>query len=706
MQFSHLLKHNVIPKWSDFYVSYASLKRIAYKQESTTTNDDVNNALDEELKKTVVFYTEHENEIYQQIEQLELEIKGMADNGDSISVNELNSLESRSLDGSFESCMDLKYNVISLYVALAELESFMLINHRILEALSLDTNEKVINSKPFQRETADTLRNQMLRMETIYAEKFCLGFSVDQIKSHLQQQVALGDWKKKEQNGFIMKREKDNGDDNDDDAMIINERNERYYRIPCLGNYKIASKHLFNMIYFISSCLLFIGLLSSTIFENRQENACFALLMFSAVLWATEAIPLYATSYMIPFFIVTLNIMRDSDGQPLSAKASAKSIFSVMFSGTIVMLLSGFALAAALSKYGIARAFATHILSHAGTRPHWVLLVIMFIAGFLSMFISNVATPVLCFSLIEPILDPVVGPCLILGIALASNIGGMTSPISSPQNIITIQYLNPNPGWGRWMAVAIPISMISILVCWGILLFVYKPSRNMGHLRALQKDDKERYTWRHVFILVVTFITIGLWCAEARLEDRLGDTGIIATLPLFLFFSTGILKKEDLHHRFLWSVVMLAQGGMALGYAVTSCGLLQDIALHIKSNISGMSALQVLVVFSVFILVFSTFVSHTVAALIIVPIVKEVGEKLPIPHPNLFVMGAGLACSAGMALPISGFPNMSAAMLECPKKKRPYLTTRDFFITGIPTSIICTILIFTLGYGVMTLIGY
>jgi phosphate transporter len=674
---------------------------VTCKQEATETTEDFNTALDEQLEKVNTFYTAHESEIYQQIEQLELELKGMGDEKeDTISVNELNSLESTSLqdDSSFEPYLDLKHNIISIYVALVELESFLLINHTILEELLLNTHKKVMNSTPFSPQTTETLRHQILRMETIYADKFCRGFPVDQIKSHLQQQLALGSWKK--EYSLMMKQEKD------DDEMMITERNERYYR---LGKYKIASKHLFNILYFVASGFIFIGLLSASIFDNRQENACFALLMFAALLWATEAIPLYATSYMIPFFIVTLKIMRDGDGQELSAKASAKAIFGVMFSGTIVMLLSGFALAAALSKYGIAKAFATHVLSRAGTRPHWVLLVVMFLAGFLSMFISNVATPVLCFSLIEPILNAEVGPCLILGIALASNIGGMTSPISSPQNIVTIQYLDPNPGWGRWMSVAIPISILSIFVCWGILLFVYKPSRNMRRLDDIKNTSQEkelRFTWRHIFILVVTFITIGLWCAEASLEDRLGDTGIIATLPLFLFFSTGILKKDDLHQRFLWSVVMLAQGGMALGYAVTSCGLLQDIALQIKDHISGLSPLQVLVIFSVFILVFSTFVSHTVAALIIVPIVKEVGEKLPIPHPNLFVMGAGLACSAGMALPISGFPNMSAAMLESPDNKRPYLTTRDFFITGIPTSIVCTILIFTLGYGVMTLIGY
>jgi phosphate transporter len=144
---------------------------------------------------------------------------------------------------------------------------------------------------------------------------------------------------------------------------------------------------------------------------------------------------------------------------------------------------------------------------------------------------------------------------------------------------------------------------------------------------------------------------------------------------------------------------------MALGNAVTSSGLLQDIATRLKDGISDLPVIAILAVFCFLILVFSTFVSHTVAALIIVPIVKEVGEQLPIPHPNLLVMGAGLACSAGMGLPVSGYPNMSAIMME-DQTGRPYLKTKDFLIVGVPVSIVVTVLIFTLGYGIMSGIGY
>lgn len=68
-----------------------------------------------------------------------------------------------------------------------------------------------------------------------------------------------------------------------------------------------------------------------------------------------------------------------------------------------MLLLGGFAIAGALSKHYIAKAAATSIMARV-RKPSNVVLASMFIATFFSMWISNVAAPVLCFALVQPIL--------------------------------------------------------------------------------------------------------------------------------------------------------------------------------------------------------------------------------------------------------------------------------------------------------------
>ncbi|KAF8547638.1 hypothetical protein OG21DRAFT_1501470 [Imleria badia] len=161
--------------------------------------------------------------------------------------------------------------------------------------------------------------------------------------------------------------------------------------------------------------------------------------MFSTIMWASEAIPLFVTSTLVPFLLVVFRVIR-SDGEdpvPLSTPDATKHIFSIMLLPTIMLLIGGLTISAALNKTNIDQMLITCLLKMAGSKPQTVLLAFMAMSCFASMWISNIAVPALCFTLIRPILRILparasFAPCLILGIALAANIGGQSSPISSP----------------------------------------------------------------------------------------------------------------------------------------------------------------------------------------------------------------------------------------------------------------------------------
>jgi phosphate transporter len=152
-----------------------------------------------------------------------------------------------------------------------------------------------------------------------------------------------------------------------------------------------------------------------------------------------------------------------------------------------------------------------------------------------------------------------------LGIALASCIGGLTSPISSPQNIITISIMQPNPGWGNWFAASLPIAIITVVTTWACLLLYFKPHRITPCLNTIKAQEFAFPSLTQIFITVICLATIGLWCSETAIQNFWGDNGVIAAIPFVLFFGTGVLAKTDLNN-FLWPVVILAQGGMALGF--------------------------------------------------------------------------------------------------------------------------------------------
>merc|ERR1711939_863312 len=463
-----------------------------------------------------------------------------------------------------------------------------------------------------------------------------------------------------------------------------------------VGRYR-CPKWLFSSSFFALIAILgiFLVLLLVPIMKKTEQQNCLAMLVFVSLLWATEVIPLFVTSLLVPFLVVVLRIMRSEDKpyHRLDSKAATKAVFAAMWTPVIMLLLGGFTIAAALSKYHIAKMMATFVLSKAGTKARTVLVTNMFVGMFLSI--------------IQPILrnlpaDSNMSKALILGIALASNIGGMASPIASPQNIVALQNMKPSLSWGVWFFVALPVCIISIVLIWLLLLVSFKPGR--GTTIVPIRPMKDKLNGIQYFIIFVTLLTIVLWCTSHQLEGVFGDMGVIAIIPMVLFFGTGILTKEDFNN-FLWTIIILAAGGLSLGRAVSSSGLLHTIARGITDGVSGLSIYGVLVVFAALILVVATFISHTVAALIILPLVQQVGAGMNEPHPNLLVMGSALMCSAAMGLPTSGFPNMTAIMMEVPETGVRYLRVKHFLTRGIPASIFSFVVVITVGYGLMLAVG-
>lgn len=134
-----------------------------------------------------------------------------------------------------------------------------------------------------------------------------------------------------------------------------------------------------------------------------------------------------------------------------------------------------------------------------------------------------------------------------LAIALAANIGGQSSPISSPQNLIAIGEMESPIGWGSWFGVALPVSFISIILIWGLLLLSYHPERcpegdGEIEIRGI-RPTREKFTVEQWWVTFVCIVTIGLWCVEHSIERWVGDMGVIALIPVLAFFSTGVLKK-------------------------------------------------------------------------------------------------------------------------------------------------------------------
>lgn len=345
----------------------------------------------------------------------------------------------------------------------------------------------------------------------------------------------------------------------------------------------------------IGSAILMLPILP----HDPRAKSCAALLGTITVLWVSEAVPFFVAALAIPFLAVMLGILADPTGIPLNADKASKAAFGFMFNDTIMLIIGGFSISAAFSKCNFELRLASIIQRTFGDSPKLFLLAFMMLGAFMSCWISNIAAPVLLTSLLLPIVRDFgstspYARSLLLGLAFSCNIGGMMSPISSPQNAIALGYLEaaiPSQAisFSQWLCVSVPFCILLVLITWAWLVFFFLGNESDVKEIPMIIFEKQPINRTQVAVMVVTGITIVLWCTLSYTKQIFGEMGTIAVFPAIVFFGTGILTKADLLG-FSWNLILLIGGGNVLGAAVNSSQLLHIISQALEPYLLGHSA--------------------------------------------------------------------------------------------------------------------
>ncbi len=448
------------------------------------------------------------------------------------------------------------------------------------------------------------------------------------------------------------------------------------------------------IIVFVLAVILFIlpFILDINGLDNNM-NAALGILLVAALFWITEAIPLYATSLVI----VLLQVMFISE-----EVVSPNQALAPFFNTIIALFFGGFVLAAALQRYNVDIKLAKEMLQRFGKSPKGVLLGLMGITAFLSMWMSNTATTALMVALAIPIYTQIpkeekFTKAMMLGIPFAANIGGMATPIGTPPNAIIINELATaregftpvNITFLEWMIIALPLTMIMLLFTYFLLYYSYKPSLKKLNIK-LDHSSTKGFTKKQLFVLLVFSLTVALWLTSSVsvVDNLFKSAGIIALIPAVIFFSTGLLDKDDLA-KLNWNVLLLMGGGLSLGNAIDSTGLASWIVSQIDHHALGM--IMVIVVFTSLAVILSSFMSNTATAAVMAPIMIIVGMDL---GATVSIMAAiALSCSMAMALPVSTPPNAIAYGQDV-------IDMKDMLINGIIVGVFGIIML-TLIFGLL-----
>ncbi|WP_353414850.1 SLC13 family permease [Arenicella sp. 4NH20-0111] len=400
---------------------------------------------------------------------------------------------------------------------------------------------------------------------------------------------------------------------------------------------------------------------------STPASATAAITLLTAWYWATEALPIPATS-LIPFALF-----------PVFGVLNHKTAAAGMGSHIILLMLGGFLMAKALEKSGAHRRFAIMILRSVGQNSlKRLILAFMLAAALLSMWISNTATCLMLMPIVlaclNQIEDPKLSTPLILSVAYACSIGGIATLIGTPPNVIFAgvyeEISGGEFGFLDWMAIGGPIVIILLPVAWAWL------SRNVSGSCPIALPDLPDWQQDEKRVVAVFSLVILLWVFRSQpfggWTGVLGLSGIgdatVSMLGALMMFAVRSEKGDGLLDwptatTIPWGILLMYGAGITIAKAFFESGLAGLIGTHFSAGIGGFHPLLIVLLVCLSITFFTELNSNLATTTLVLPILAAAATSTGLPI-ELLMIPATISASCAFMLPVATAPNAIAYATE------------------------------------------
>jgi sodium-dependent dicarboxylate transporter 2/3/5 len=384
--------------------------------------------------------------------------------------------------------------------------------------------------------------------------------------------------------------------------------------------------------------------------EDPGQKLGVAILIFVGGLWVTEIFPLAVSGLLVPVIAVLFNIF------------DVREALSHFANPVIFIFIGGFALAAVLNEHGIDRWLANNLI-HLAKGRRWVAIAsILGATAFLSMWMSNTATAAMFLPIGMSLIDrkyPKARTYVILGTAFAASIGGISTLIGSPPNLIAAGALDID--FATWFKFGFPVTLILFPLLLFVLKLVIRPEEDF-HLNEI-KITRENWSRKQTMAAAFFFLIVILWIGSKPIGDLMhidNFDAVVGVLAAALAPAFGLTSWNKMQNSINWGILLLFGGGLCLSAILSETGTSAMIANSILKNINEGQGLVLLLLAVVFIIGLTEISSNTGAAAITIPIMMEVAMQFNPEYVLPMVMAIGIGANCAFMLPVSTPPNALA----------------------------------------------
>jgi solute carrier family 13 (sodium-dependent dicarboxylate transporter), member 2/3/5 len=438
---------------------------------------------------------------------------------------------------------------------------------------------------------------------------------------------------------------------------------------------------------------------------SPEGKGAMAIFLLAATWWVFEVVPIGVTSLAIGVL------------QVLFMVRPANEAFKDFMDPNVLFIFGSIVVGLVFTKTGLTRRIAYKMLVIVGEKTSMIYLGCFLLTAALTHIMAHTAVAATIYPLLVAIYamygegenQTKFGKGLFMGMAYVAGAGSIVTLLGAARGAVGLGFYTEvtgkSVGFFELTYYMLPIGWLMTFLLWGFFMVVLKPEKKTipGLRERARKLNAELggITSKEVTAAVIVGAAILVLSVSAYLKSTNPDfvpphKTAVLLVSTILFFITGLLDINDLEE-IPWNIILLFAGAMSIGFCLWQTGAAEWMAINWLALFAKANWFIFIMSIAFFLMIMTNFIMNVAAIAIVLPVALVTASYLGVAS-EVVVFSCLVVAGMPFLLLVGAAPNAIAYDSK-------QFSTGEFFLYGIPASIILMIVTGLAVYVIWPLMG-
>jgi sodium-dependent dicarboxylate transporter 2/3/5 len=434
---------------------------------------------------------------------------------------------------------------------------------------------------------------------------------------------------------------------------------------------------------------------------SKEGKGAIAVFLLAGTWWVFEVVPIGVTSLAIGVL------------QALFLIRPAKVAFNDFMDPSVMFIFASIVIGLVFTKTGLTKRLAYKMLVIVGEKTSMIYLGCFVVTAALTHIMAHTAVAATIYPLLLAVYSlygegdkpTKFGKGLFIGMAYVAGAGSIVTLLGAARGAVAVGFYNDIVGksisFFQLSYYMFPIGWIMTFLLWGFFMIFMKPEKKvipgLREKARLLNAELGGITRKEIIAAAIVFaciLTMSLRSFVPMLQP-INKTAIIL-ISTILFFITGILDLDDLED-VPWNIILLFAGAMSIGFCLWDTGAARWMAVNWLVMFQKANWFVFVMSIAFFVMMMTNFIMNVAAIAISLPVALVIAPYLGV-APEVILFASLVTAGMPFLLLVGAAPNAIAYDSKM-------FTTGEFFLYGIPASIMLMVVVGFAAYVLWPLMG-